>query len=352
MRTGLHPGLRREVDQGAAAAGRPKGAWFAKRRLSVPTTLTCAGHATISTGTVPSTHGIISNGGGIATSSGRVVQQQRRRAEVAYGIARPPAGGSARMLLVPDAWRRSRASAGRPCASSLSMKRRVATMLAGRTRRCGALVQGGELGVTSTAFGARAESLCRAADRAPGRSRTMRARAVGTHAAESARTSSRTRGRRETTHRSGRASCRTSRGTRGAAHDGLLRAVAGSPFVRPVPRTAGRRRRSTACDSGRPPHRLPRRELLGAGHRRPRVRPAQPRGAGHAGAARRRRRPAAQQLDKRVGRGKYMLAFGADHGVAVIPEQPAARASMPAGPRWTWRRAVGNGGPRPYGSGK
>jgi arylsulfatase A-like enzyme len=31
-----------------------------------------------------------------------------------------------------------------------------------------------------------------------------------------------------------------------------------------------------------------------------------------------------EQLDRRVGRGRYVLAFTADHGVAVIPEQAAA----------------------------
>ncbi len=45
-------GLRRLVDQGA---------WFTKAAYPYTTTLTCAGHATISTGTLPSTHGIISN---------------------------------------------------------------------------------------------------------------------------------------------------------------------------------------------------------------------------------------------------------------------------------------------------
>jgi predicted AlkP superfamily pyrophosphatase or phosphodiesterase len=45
-------GFRRLIDQGA---------WFAKASYPYLTTLTCPGHATISTGTLPSTHGIISN---------------------------------------------------------------------------------------------------------------------------------------------------------------------------------------------------------------------------------------------------------------------------------------------------
>ena len=38
-------------------------------------------------------------------------------------------------------------------------------------------------------------------------------------------------------------------------------------------------------------------------------------------------------LDARVGRGKYVVALSADHGVAVIPEQlTAARASTLVAP--------------------
>ncbi len=46
-------GLRRLVDEGA---------WFTNAAYPYTSTLTCAGHATIGTGTLPSTHGIISNG--------------------------------------------------------------------------------------------------------------------------------------------------------------------------------------------------------------------------------------------------------------------------------------------------
>src|SRR5262249_8006170 len=45
-------GLRRIFDQGA---------WFTEAAYPYLTTLTCPGHATISTGTLPSTHGIINN---------------------------------------------------------------------------------------------------------------------------------------------------------------------------------------------------------------------------------------------------------------------------------------------------
>ena len=45
-------GLRRIVDYGA---------FFTNAAYPYSTTLTCAGHATIATGTLPSTHGVISN---------------------------------------------------------------------------------------------------------------------------------------------------------------------------------------------------------------------------------------------------------------------------------------------------
>src|SRR6476661_7316173 len=45
-------GLRRLVDEGA---------WFTRAAYPYLTTVTCAGHATISTGAYPHTHGIIAN---------------------------------------------------------------------------------------------------------------------------------------------------------------------------------------------------------------------------------------------------------------------------------------------------
>ena len=46
-------GLRRIVDTGA---------WFPLAEYPYAVTVTCAGHATISTGTLPATHGMIGNG--------------------------------------------------------------------------------------------------------------------------------------------------------------------------------------------------------------------------------------------------------------------------------------------------
>src|SRR4051794_11617191 len=46
------PGLKRMVDEGA---------WFQQAAYPYLTTLTCAGHATISTGAFPHTHGIFQN---------------------------------------------------------------------------------------------------------------------------------------------------------------------------------------------------------------------------------------------------------------------------------------------------
>ena len=45
-------GLRRLLDEGA---------WYPNAAYPYLTTLTCAGHATIATGTLPATHGIINN---------------------------------------------------------------------------------------------------------------------------------------------------------------------------------------------------------------------------------------------------------------------------------------------------
>ena len=62
-------------------------------------------------------------------------------------------------------------------------------------------------------------------------------------------------------------------------------------------------------------------QLLLGGLRRPRIRPAQPRDSGHSGAARTRTsRELFAHLDKKVGRGNYVVALSADHGVVPIPE--------------------------------
>jgi arylsulfatase A-like enzyme len=117
-------GLRRLVTDGARF-----------RRAAYPylNTVTCAGHATISTGTVPATHGIILN-----QWWHRDVQRELSCTDdpaapsIGYGYGRPAAGHSAKRLLVPALAQVLRATqGGRARAVTLSMKARSAIMLAG-----------------------------------------------------------------------------------------------------------------------------------------------------------------------------------------------------------------------------
>ncbi len=120
-------GLRRIVDEGA---------WFTKATYPYTSTLTCAGHATISTGTLPSTHGIISN-----QWWDRARQQlvsctgDSSAREVPYGRREAGSAGSASTLAAPtlaSALSSSSGGAGRVVA--ISLKRASAAMLAGQGR--------------------------------------------------------------------------------------------------------------------------------------------------------------------------------------------------------------------------
>lgn len=117
-------GLARLLDEGA---------WFENAEYPYLNTVTCAGHATISTGTYPATHGMILNAWW---------DRDRRRTlpctedddarMVSYG--RPLVGGaSARNLLAPAFAEelRQQSSGKRPRVVSISIKARSAIMLAG-----------------------------------------------------------------------------------------------------------------------------------------------------------------------------------------------------------------------------
>lgn len=151
-------GLRRLVDQGA---------WFTKARYPYNATLTCAGHATISTGTLPSTHGIISNQWWDRASQ-QVVSctSDSRTKEVPYGSREAGAGGSARFLEAPTLAAALGQQNGRVVA--LSLKRPAAAMLAGQGRGDAVLwFQGGGWS-SSTAWGTVPDRiLLRAAEREP-----------------------------------------------------------------------------------------------------------------------------------------------------------------------------------------
>jgi predicted AlkP superfamily pyrophosphatase or phosphodiesterase len=150
-------GLRRLVDRGA---------WFTKAKYPYATTLTCAGHATIATGTLPSTHGVISNQWWDRTTQ-QVVSctSDGESREVPYGSRQATSGGSARLLQAPTL-----ASVlgqhGRVVA--MSLKRASAAMLAGNGRGDAVLwFQGGGWS-SSTAWSDTAEkSIRRHAERNP-----------------------------------------------------------------------------------------------------------------------------------------------------------------------------------------
>ena len=151
-------GLRRLVDEGA---------WFTNAAYPYTTTLTCAGHATIATGTLPSTHGVISN-----QWWDRAAQQvvsctsDREAKEVPYGARQAGSGGSAKLLAAPTLASALGAAGGRVVA--VSLKRAASAMLAGNGRGDAVLwFQGGGWS-SSTAWSAAAEkSLLRHAERTP-----------------------------------------------------------------------------------------------------------------------------------------------------------------------------------------
>jgi predicted AlkP superfamily pyrophosphatase or phosphodiesterase len=116
-------GLRRLMDEGA---------WFRLAAYPYATTVTCVGHATVSTGAYPSTHGIVGNswfdrasGRGMACTADFSVKT------VSYG-GPVATGNSPSRLLVPtfsDELRAQSAAPGRTV--TVSIKERTAIMLAG-----------------------------------------------------------------------------------------------------------------------------------------------------------------------------------------------------------------------------
>lgn len=117
-------GLRRLLNEGA---------WFTNASYPYLTTLTCPGHATISTGTFPSTHGIINNQWwDRATQQLISCTNDPESKEVPYSQATPGGGGSAHLLAVPtlaSVLADAKPEPGRVVA--LSLKRASAAMLAG-----------------------------------------------------------------------------------------------------------------------------------------------------------------------------------------------------------------------------
>lgn len=117
-------GLRRLVDGGA---------WFRRAAYPYASTVTCAGHATVSTGAFPSTHGMIANAWfdrGTALAAG--CASDASATTISYGP--PVAGGNGpSRLLVPTLSDEMRAQMATPTrVVTLSGKERTAITLAGQ----------------------------------------------------------------------------------------------------------------------------------------------------------------------------------------------------------------------------
>ena len=116
-------GLKRMIDEGA---------WFTNTAYPYLTTVTCAGHATISTGSFPRTHGIFQNAWWDRESRKQVSCTEDPRPEAAdVGYGEPVQGGdSARWLQVPTFADQMRAERQAHVAT-VALKDRSAIMLAG-----------------------------------------------------------------------------------------------------------------------------------------------------------------------------------------------------------------------------
>jgi predicted AlkP superfamily pyrophosphatase or phosphodiesterase len=122
--SGWTHGFRRLVSEGAR---------FQNAAYPYFSTVTCAGHATIATGTVPAFHGIILNQWWDRNQQKELSCTEDRSAPtIPYGSGQPGSGHSARQLRVPTlAQTLERAQSGRAHVVTLSMKARSAIMLAG-----------------------------------------------------------------------------------------------------------------------------------------------------------------------------------------------------------------------------
>lgn len=109
-----------------------KGAWFRQAAYPYASTRTCVGHATISTGSFPATHGIIANIWWDRESGKMVTCTEDAQAQaVSYGPA-VKGGESAARLVVPTLSDELRAQTGAPVrVVTFSLKARAAIMLAG-----------------------------------------------------------------------------------------------------------------------------------------------------------------------------------------------------------------------------
>ena len=139
-------GLKRVVEQGA---------WFRLAAYPYWSTQTCAGHATISTGAFPATHGIIGNAWWDREAGKRVIcTEDAQTKSVGVGPATEAGSSAARLLVRSFADELGAQSSAPVHVVSLSLKARSAIMLAGH--RGTAVTWFGEkvsAWMTSTAYG-------------------------------------------------------------------------------------------------------------------------------------------------------------------------------------------------------
>lgn len=146
-------GLRRLFDQGS---------WFPLAAYPYSTTVTCAGHATVATGSFPSTHGIIGNSW-FDRERGRIMRctEDPASPSIDYGDHRParraadaePRGESAWRLRVPTLSDELRAQlTPLPRIVTMSLKQRSAIMLAGHRGDSVTWLDSGPTWTTSEAY--------------------------------------------------------------------------------------------------------------------------------------------------------------------------------------------------------
>jgi predicted AlkP superfamily pyrophosphatase or phosphodiesterase len=153
-------GLRRLIDEGA---------WFTKASYPYLATLTCPGHATISTGTLPSTHGIISNAWWDRQTQHFIsCTSDSTSKAVPYGREQAGIGGSGRLLAVPtlaSVLADAKPAGGRVVA--LSLKLASAAMLSGTKGNAVLWRQGGDWASSTTYADVPEKSLLRFIARSP-----------------------------------------------------------------------------------------------------------------------------------------------------------------------------------------
>lgn len=144
-------GLRRLIDEGSS---------FPLAAYPYQTTVTCAGHATVSTGSMPATHGMIGNSW-FDRGRGRMTRctEDPDSPSLDYGTTRPAASGrtrrgeSAWRLKVPTLADELRAQLSpAPRVVTMSIKQRSAIMLAGQRGDAVTWLDAGRTWTTSKAF--------------------------------------------------------------------------------------------------------------------------------------------------------------------------------------------------------